>query len=167
MMSVFLSVWRQKFLLISFSFKLNSVSPGMLLTQRLIVSADRGVFEILLAASGPRMIFTISVEAAINNDWTIVCSVFAFPMSSPTLTATFLDFFQKPYWCHELGLPFTLLHQMTKICYVLTSQRRMLNCEMSLQVSWNHQIIITLNFSTSAAYWMELYNKFAHDVNLI
>jgi hypothetical protein len=138
MMSVSLSVWREKFLLrISFSFKLNSVSPDMLLTQRLIVSADRGDFEILLAASGPRMIFTITIEAGINNDWTIVCSVFAFPMSSPT----FLDFFQKPYWCHELGLPFTLLHQMTKICYVLTSQRRMLNCEMSLQVSWNHQII--------------------------
>jgi hypothetical protein len=56
------------------------------------VFADRGTFEILVQASGPRTIFTTSRQAGINNDWHTVCVLFHFCDEFSYLTASFLDF---------------------------------------------------------------------------
>jgi hypothetical protein len=81
------------------------------------------------------------IQASINNNWPIECAL-CFCKEFSYLTASFLDLFRKPYWwCHEYGLIFILFYETTKIRYVLTSQRRMLNYKMPLQLNWNHRII--------------------------
>jgi hypothetical protein len=47
---------------INFSLKITSMSLDISLTRQMIVSVDIGTSEISLAASGSRMIFTISLQ---------------------------------------------------------------------------------------------------------